>query len=82
LRKTREDLFAWVLTITTQEGTLQCHAIEVACMEKELAPGRSVWQMLGSRNWPPQARWWRSSELHGRSKKRRSGTSWARLNRH
>jgi hypothetical protein len=42
LRKTREDLFTHELTITSQEGTVERSAIELASKEKELAP-REQW---------------------------------------
>jgi hypothetical protein len=42
IRKTHEDLFTHELTIISQEGTLECHAIELASKEKELA-AREKW---------------------------------------
>jgi hypothetical protein len=42
LRKTCEDLFTHKLTITSQEGTLECRAILLTSKEKELAT-REKW---------------------------------------
>jgi hypothetical protein len=36
-RKTREDLFTYELTITSQEGTLKHHTVALTSKEKELA---------------------------------------------
>jgi hypothetical protein len=80
LRKMLEDLYTCDLTITSLEGTWECRTIALTFKEKELANMEKWLVDAGLQECAPHSRVCRrSSRRHGRSRHRRSGTSWARL---